>query len=68
MYVGAGCVRRATTKLIDQLERSQEIINVKGGKTLLVNPGTVAGLGAPTATWAIGSLTTLSFEIRTLAK
>ena len=46
----------------------QEIANVKGGKTLLVNPGTVAGLGAPTATWAIGDLTTLSFEIRTLAK
>ena len=42
--------------------------NVKGGKTLIVNPGTVAGLGAPSATWAIGDLDTLSFEIRVLPK
>jgi uncharacterized protein len=39
--------------------------NVKGGTTLLVNPGTVAGLGAP-ATYAIGDLDALSFEIRSL--
>ncbi len=38
--------------------------NVKGGQTWLVNPGTVAGLGAPEATWAIGDLRDMTFEIR----
>lgn len=38
--------------------------NVKGGKTWLVNPGTVAGLGAPAATWILADLDTMSFEIR----
>jgi putative phosphoesterase len=37
--------------------------NVKGGRTWLVNPGTVAGLGAP-ATWMLGDLERLAFEIR----
>lgn len=35
---------------------------VGGGRTLLVNPGTVGGVAAP-ATWAFGDLDTLSFEI-----
>jgi putative phosphoesterase len=38
--------------------------NIKGGSTWLVNPGTVAGLGAPAATWVLGDLATLTFEIR----
>jgi uncharacterized protein len=37
--------------------------NVKGKGTWLVNPGTVAGLGAP-ATWVLGDLADLRFEIR----
>ena len=41
--------------------------NVLGTLTWLVNPGTVAGLGAPAATWIFGDLETLSFEIRELA-
>jgi len=40
--------------------------NIRGGRTWLVNPGTVAGLGAP-ATWVLGNLDELSFEIRTNA-
>jgi len=36
--------------------------NVRGGATLLVNPGTVAGLSAP-ATYALGDLATLEFVI-----
>ena len=40
--------------------------NVRGGHTWLVNPGTVAGLGAPAATWIFGDLETLTFEIRVL--
>lgn len=38
--------------------------NIKGGSTWLVNPGTVAGLGAPAATWVLGDLSSLTFEIR----
>ncbi len=36
--------------------------NLKGGETLLVNPGTVAGVGAA-PTYALGDLDTLEFEI-----
>lgn len=38
--------------------------HVKGGKTWLVNPGTVAGLGAPSATWVFGNLAAMTFEVR----
>jgi len=41
--------------------------NVKNGQTWLVNPGTVAGLGAPAATWIFGDLSAMRFEIRTLS-
>ncbi len=41
--------------------------NVKGGRTWLVNPGTVAGLGAP-ATWLLADLASLTFEIRRLER
>lgn len=41
--------------------------NVKGGLTWLVNPGTVAGLGAPAATWILGDLAAMTFELRSLA-
>lgn len=40
--------------------------NVKGGQTWLVNPGTVAGLGAPAATWILGDLAAMTYEIRQL--
>jgi putative phosphoesterase len=41
--------------------------NIRGGLTWLVNPGTVAGLGAPAATWIFGDLEMMRFEIRELA-
>ena len=44
---------------------AREVPNVKGGKTWLVNPGTVAALAAP-ATWILGDLNAMNFEIRTL--
>jgi putative phosphoesterase len=44
----------------------QHVANVKGGKTLLVNPGTVAGLAAP-ATWMLGDLAAMHFELHTLS-
>lgn len=37
--------------------------NMKQGKTLILNPGTVAGIG-PCASYIIGDLGTLEFEIR----
>ena len=40
----------------------EHVANVKGGKTWLVNPGTVAGLAAP-ATWALGDLQKMRFEV-----
>ena len=39
----------------------EHVANVKGGKTWLVNPGTVAGLAAP-ATWVLGDLATMRFD------
>ena len=44
----------------------EHVANVKGGKTWLVNPGTVAGLSAP-ATWALADLAAMSFEIFSMA-
>ena len=43
-----------------------EQANVKGGQTWLVNPGTVAGLGASAATWILGCLASMTFEVRVL--
>ncbi len=40
----------------------EQVANVKGGKTWLVNPGTIAGLAAP-ATWALGDLGAMRFEV-----
>ncbi len=40
--------------------------NVRDGTSWLVNPGTVAGLAAP-ATWILGDLDAMTFELRTLA-
>jgi hypothetical protein len=40
----------------------EQVANVTGGKTWLVNPGTVAGLAAP-ATWALGDLAAMRFEV-----
>lgn len=42
--------------------------NIKGGLTWLVNPGTVAGLGAPAATWILGDLGAMTYEIRRINK
>ena len=44
---------------------ARKVANVKGEQTWLVNPGTVAGLAAP-ATWALGDLAAMRFELREL--
>ena len=43
----------------------ERVANVKGRTTWLVNPGTVAGLAAP-STWILGDLEAMRFELRTL--
>lgn len=45
----------------------REVTSVKGSQTWLVNPGTVAGLAAP-ATWVLGDLATMQFEVRELGR
>lgn len=46
---------------------ARRIASVKGTQTWLVNPGTVAGLAAP-ATWALGDLAAMQFEVRALGR
>ena len=43
----------------------RQVSNVKGGKTWLVNPGTIAGLSAP-ATWVLADLAAMQFDTRFL--
>lgn len=43
----------------------RRVTGVNGNETWLVNPGTVAGLAAP-ATWALGDLAEMRFEVRPL--
>ena len=44
---------------------AQTVAGVNGRTSWLVNPGTVAGLSAP-ATWLLGDLASMRFEIRAL--
>jgi uncharacterized protein len=45
----------------------RKVAGVNGNETWLVNPGTVAGLAAP-ATWLLGDLAAMRFEVRTLGR
>ena len=42
--------------------------NIKGASTPLVNPGTVGGVGGAPATWLLGDLDSLEFEVHELSK
>ena len=44
---------------------ARQVAGVNGRSTWLVNPGTVAGLAAP-STWVMGDLAAMHFEVRTL--
>ncbi|MGH8720815.1 MAG: metallophosphoesterase family protein [Burkholderiales bacterium] len=46
---------------------ARQVASVRGTDTWLVNPGTVAGLAAP-ATWALGDLAAMRFELRELGR
>ena len=43
----------------------RHVANVKDNETWLVNPGTIAGLAAP-ATWVLGDLEAMHFDLHTL--
>ncbi|MEI6413137.1 MAG: metallophosphoesterase family protein [Pseudomonadota bacterium] len=45
-----------------------ELPNLRGGTTLLINPGTVGGVGKAPATFVMADLATLTFEFRELPK
>ncbi len=42
--------------------------HVRGGKAALVNPGTIGGVGQTQATWVMGDLQTMSFEVHEVSK
>jgi putative phosphoesterase len=47
----------------DHMAAIDAVANIKGGTTPMVNPGTVGGVAAP-ATYVLGDLETMEFEIR----
>jgi putative phosphoesterase len=47
----------------DHVADIRSVGNLSGGETMLANPGTVGGIKAP-ATWILGDLETMQFEIR----
>ena len=44
------------------------IPNTHGEETLVINPGTVGGVGTSPATWVLGDLETMQFELREVPK
>jgi hypothetical protein len=48
--------------------RLDRIPNVKGATTLLVNPGTVGGVGDAPATYILGDLRSMAFDVREIPK
>lgn len=48
--------------------RQVRVANMKGGETLLLNPGTIGGVGQAPATYLIGDLKTMEFSLCELDK
>ncbi|MCP4284091.1 MAG: YfcE family phosphodiesterase [Gammaproteobacteria bacterium] len=46
----------------------QHLHNIKGGTTILVNPGTIGGVGSDPATYLMGDLETMQFEAFEISK
>ena len=46
----------------DHRAEVSQVTTIRGGKTILVNPGTVAGVGAP-PTYVLGDLDTMEFSV-----
>ncbi len=48
-----------------QIER---LPHLKGGEAVLINPGTIGGVGKSEATWILGDLESMEFELHTVSK
>ena len=48
--------------------RVEWLPNLKGGTTPVVDPGTVGGVGRAPATWILGDLDTLTFDLQAVDK
>jgi putative phosphoesterase len=48
--------------------RVEWLPNLKGGTTPIVDPGTVGGVGRAPATWILGDLDTLTFDLQAVDK
>lgn len=48
--------------------RQERVVNLKGFETLLLNPGTVGGVGRAPATYLLGDLDTMEFHLHQLNK
>ncbi|PLY13055.1 MAG: YfcE family phosphodiesterase [Sedimenticola sp.] len=46
----------------------EQLPNIKGGTTPLLNPGTVGGVGSAKATYVIADLANMTFEFREISK
>jgi len=46
----------------DHVARIENLPNIQGGTTTVINPGTVGGVGAP-ATYVMGDLAAMAFEV-----
>jgi len=46
----------------------EHLPNIKGGTTVLVNPGTIGGVGSDPATYLMGDLETMEFEAFEISK
>jgi putative phosphoesterase len=48
--------------------RHEQLDNIKGGSTHLINPGTIGGVGRAPATFVLADLDSMTFEIREIDK
>lgn len=46
----------------------ESLPHVKGGEAALVNPGTIGGVGQSRATWVLGDLKKMTFEVHEVSK
>ena len=48
--------------------RIDRLPHVRGGEAVLVNPGTIGGVGKSPATWIMGDLETMEFDLQAVSK
>jgi len=48
--------------------KQEMLANIDGGESLLINPGTVGGVGTDPSSYVVGDLETMEFEFKELSK